>query len=108
MSIVNLSSENFDEEVINSDLPVLVDFYAEWCGPCKMIAPIIDEAAENYAGKLKVAKLNIDEAQELAGTHGVMSIPTIIFFKNGEKVEENTGALDKEQLDELIQKIITE
>ena len=106
MSIVELSSENFQEEVMSSDLPVLVDFFAEWCGPCKMISPIIDELAETYSGKIKVGKLDIDQASDIASTHGVMSIPTIIFFKNGEKVEEHTGALDKGQLEELIQKVI--
>jgi thioredoxin 1 len=108
MSIVKLSSENFQEEVMNSSLPVLVDFYAEWCGPCKMISPIIDELAESYDGKIKVAKLDIDQSGDIASSQGVMSIPTIIFFKNGEKVEENTGALDKGQLEELIQKVIAE
>jgi len=108
MPIVELSSENFQEEVMNSDLPVLVDFYAEWCGPCKMISPIIDELAETYSGKIKVGKLDIDQASSIASAQGVMSIPTIIFFKNGEKVEENTGALDKGQLEELIQKVIGE
>lgn len=108
MSVVNLSSENFQEEVMNSDLPVLVDFYAEWCGPCKMISPIVDELAEKYDGKIKVGKLDIDQAQDIAGSHGVMSIPTLIFFKNGEKAEESTGALSKEQLEELIQKVIGE
>ncbi len=106
MSIVKLSGENFQEEVMNSDLPVLVDFYAEWCGPCKMISPIIDEIAESYSGKIKVGKLDIDQAQDIASSQGVMSIPTLIFFKNGQKVEENTGALDKGQLEELIQKVI--
>ena len=106
MSIVKLSQENFQEEVINSDLPVLVDFYAEWCGPCQMISPIIDELAETYSGKIKVGKIDIDQSQELAGSQSVMSIPTIIFFKNGEKVEENVGAIDKGQLEELIQKVI--
>lgn len=108
MSIVKLTSENFQEEVMSSDLPVLVDFYAEWCGPCKMIAPIIDELAESYDGKIKIGKLDIDQASDIAGSHGVMSIPTIIFFKNGEKVEESAGALDKGQLEELIQKVIAE
>ena len=108
MSIVKLSNENFQEEIMNSELPVLVDFYAEWCGPCKMISPIIDELAESYDGKIKVAKLDIDQSGDIASSQGVMSIPTIIFFKNGEKVEESTGALDKGQLEELIQKVIAE
>jgi len=108
MPIVKLSSENFQEEVMGSSLPVLVDFYAEWCGPCKMISPVIDELAKAYEGKIKVAKLDIDQAGDIASSHGVMSIPTIIFFKNSKKVEKKTGALDKEQLEELIQKVIAE
>lgn len=108
MTVSSFSKENFQEEVLSSDLPVLVDFYAEWCGPCKMISPIVDELAEKYEGKIKVGKLDIDNNAEIASSQGVMSIPTLIFFKNGEKTEENTGALDKEQLEKLIQKVIEE
>ena len=80
---LKLNSENFEKEVLNSDKPVLVDFYADWCGPCKMMAPIIEEIAEELQGKAKVGKINVDENQELAMKYEVMSIPTLIIYKNG-------------------------
>lgn len=99
---VNLTKENFETEVIKSDLPVLVDFWAPWCGPCRMIAPIVDEIAKEYAGKIKVCKLNIDDSPELASQFGVMSIPTMIIFDKGKVVNKSVGVLPKEKLAELI------
>jgi len=102
MSVTQVTDKNFEAEVIKSDIPVLVDFWAEWCGPCKMIAPIIEELADELSGKLKVTKVNVDEAQELAAKYSIMSIPTLLIFKDGESVEQMVGAVSKDQLLEKI------
>ena len=91
MSEVILNGSNFEQEVINSDIPVLVDFWATWCGPCKMIAPIISQIAVKYSGKIKVCKVDVDEAPELAESFNVSSIPTLVLFKNGEAVAQRVG-----------------
>ena len=96
--ITNVSDLNFDEEVKSSDQPVLVDFWAEWCGPCKMIAPTLEEIGKDYAGKLKIVKLNVDDAPETARRFEVMSIPTLILFKDGEPSLRIIGAKGKGQL----------
>lgn len=106
MAVLSLNKENFENEVLKSEIPVLVDFYAEWCGPCKIIGPIIEELAPEYEGKIKIGKVDVDQAPELASEHSVLSIPTLIFFKDGQKVEESTGALSKDELEDLFKKII--
>jgi len=98
MGALHLDDKNFEAEVIKSSIPVLVDFWAEWCGPCKMIAPVIDQLAVELQGKLKVAKVNVDEASELAGLYNVMSIPTLLIFKGGLPVDQIVGALPKDRL----------
>ncbi|HHX56215.1 MAG TPA: thioredoxin [Clostridiales bacterium] len=97
------TDENFEQEVLNSDLPVLVDFYADWCGPCKIIAPIIEELAAEYEGKVKIGKINVDEEQNSSKKYKVMSIPTLIFFKDGEQVDKLVGVLSKDQLVEKLE-----
>lgn len=97
-AIVYVSDSTFDSEVLQSSTPVLVDYWAEWCGPCKMIAPILDDVAKEYAGKLKVAKLNIDENQETPPKYGIRGIPTLMLFKNGNVEAIKVGALSKSQL----------
>ena len=96
--ITNVSDASFEADVIKADGPVLVDYWAEWCGPCKMIAPVLDEIAQTYAGKLKVCKLNIDENQETPPKYGVRGIPTLMLFKGGNVEATKVGALSKSQL----------
>ena len=96
--IKHTSDASFDSDVLKSDKPVLVDYWAEWCGPCKMIAPILDDVAKEYAGKLKIAKLNIDENQETPPKYGIRGIPTLMLFKNGAVEATKVGALSKSQL----------
>jgi len=100
--IVEVTDGNFDSEVLQSELPVLVDYWAEWCGPCKMIAPILDEIAEEYGDKVKVAKLNIDDNQNTPPKYGVRGIPTLMLFKNGSVEGTKVGALSKTQLSAFI------
>ncbi|MEQ1517422.1 MAG: thioredoxin TrxA [Usitatibacteraceae bacterium] len=97
-AITYVSDDTFDVEVLQSTTPVLVDYWAEWCGPCKMIAPILDDVAKEYAGKLKVAKLNIDENQATPPKYGIRGIPTLMLFKNGNVEATKVGALSKSQL----------
>ncbi|TQV89239.1 thioredoxin TrxA [Aliikangiella coralliicola] len=96
--IVQLTDDSFDAEVLQSDIPVLVDFWAEWCGPCKMIAPILDQLADEYDGKVKIGKLNIDTNQATAPQYGVKGIPTLILVKNGVVEAQQIGAASKSQL----------
>ena len=98
MAEVILTNDNFEAEVLNSDIPVIVDFFATWCGPCKMLAPIIEEISEEYAGKIKVGKLDIDEARKLALKYYVASVPTVALFKEGKPVAVSIGAKPKADL----------
>lgn len=100
--IIYLSDDSFENDVLKSDLPVLVDFWAEWCGPCKMIAPILDDVSEEYAGRLTIAKLNVDQNNISPAKYGVRGIPTLLLFKNGELAATKVGALSKTQLKEFI------
>ena len=98
MSIKQVSSDSFETDVLKADTPVLVDYWAEWCGPCKMIAPILDEVSRDYADKLEVAKVNVDENQEIASRYDIRGIPTLMLFRNGAVVATKVGALSKSQL----------
>ena len=102
MSVLKITSENYEEEVLKSDKPVLIDFYADWCGPCRMMSPIIDEIAEEMADKIKVGKINVDENQDLAMEYEVMSIPTIMIIKNGKVENTFVGVRDKGEIMEAL------
>jgi thioredoxin 1 len=104
--VLAFTDANFEREVIQSDIPVLVDFWATWCAPCKAIAPLVDAVADEYAGKVKVGKVNVDENQATPGKYGVRGIPTIILFKGGAVVDQIVGAVPKSQLDALIAKAL--
>lgn len=102
MSVLKITSENYKEEVLNSEKPVLIDFYADWCGPCRMMSPIIDEIAVQLGEKVKVGKVNVDENQDLAMEYGVMSIPTIFIRKDGEISKTFVGVRDKNEILEAL------
>jgi thioredoxin 1 len=104
--VMAFTDANFDQEVIQSDIPVLVDFWATWCAPCKAIAPLVDTVADEYAGKVKVGKVNVDENQATPGKFGVRGIPTLILFKGGVVVDQIVGAVPKSQLDALLAKAL--
>lgn len=101
MSVVTVTKENFDAEVKNSTVPVLVDFWASWCGPCRMLSPVVDEIAEERSD-VKVCKINVDEEQELAAKYGVMSIPTLMVFQNGEAAQTSVGVVPKAKILEML------
>lgn len=97
---------NFTDEVLNSDIPVLVDFYADWCGPCKMMMPVVENMAKTYDGRIKVGKVNSDENSELAAKYNIMSIPSFLIFKNGEVVDSATGAMSAEALAKKLDSVL--
>lgn len=101
-----VSDSTFEQEVVQSDVPVIVDFWAEWCGPCRMIAPILEELASEYSDKLKVVKVDVDANSKTASQFSVMSIPTLLFFKDGKVQDQVVGALPKKQLQEKVEKFI--
>ena len=102
MSVINITSQNFEEEVTKSSVPVLIDFWAPWCGPCKMMAPVVNELADELADSVKVCKINIDEEQNLAVKYNVMSIPTFVVIKNGKETGRSIGVQDKSELMNII------
>lgn len=106
MKPITITDDNFETEVLNSDLPVLIDFWAVWCGPCKIIAPIVEQIAEEYNGKLKVGKLDVDSNQESSIKYGVRSIPTLLLFKNGQVKETVIGAVAKQNILHKINSIL--
>jgi thioredoxin 1 len=103
---ITLTSANFETEVLKSSVPVLIDFWAEWCMPCKMIGPVIDQVAKDYAGRLKVAKVNVDQESDLAGQHNIVSIPTILVYKDGKMVRQKVGAVPKHEIENLFKDLV--
>jgi thioredoxin 1 len=106
MKTLTITDQNFEQEVINSDIPVLIDFWAVWCGPCKIIAPVVEQLAEEYDGKLKVGKLDVDNNQETSIKYGVRSIPTLLIFKGGQVKETIIGAVPKQQIVQKLSALI--
>ena len=103
MSVLSINRKNFDQEILASEVPVLIDFWAPWCGPCRMFSPVIDELAEDFAGKAKIVKVNIDEEPELAQAFGVMSIPTLVLVNSGEAVSSSVGLKPKYLVEEMLE-----
>lgn len=104
--IIVLTKANFEQEVLKSDKPILVDFWAQWCGPCRAVGPVMDELADEYNGRVKISKVNVDEEGELAAKYRIMSIPTVMLFKNGEVVEKIIGAKSKNEFASILEKNI--
>ena len=107
MAALEVTDDSFSNEVLNSELPVLVDFWAEWCGPCKMVSPIVEELSNEYNGKVKVAKLDVDSNPQTATNYGIRGIPTLLMFKDGAAVDQIVGAVPKNHIAERLDKIIS-
>lgn len=101
-----VTDTTFENEVLKSDVPVMIDFWADWCGPCKMVAPVVEELADDYDGRVKVAKVDVDSNPQIAGKYGIRSIPTLLFFKDGEPVNQAVGAVPKQVLQEKIDQVL--
>ena len=106
MSLAHVDDQTFQSEVLESDVPVMVDFYATWCGPCKAMDPTVKELAQEYEGRAKIVKVNIEEAPGIASSHGIMAVPTLIVFKNGAELQKMTGAKSKPELEKALQSAI--
>ena len=104
--LLHVTDGEFEQEILKSEIPVLVDFWAPWCAPCHTIAPAVEEVAKKFSGKLKVAKMNVDENRSTPGNYGIMSIPTLILFENGEIVDRIVGAVPQSRLEEVVQKVL--
>ena len=103
---VEINAANFEEEVLGSSVPVLIDFWASWCAPCRMIAPLIDQLADEYSGRIKIVKVNVDEEQDLASRHGIVSIPTLVVYQGGKIVNQIAGAMPKHEIEKLFRNLI--
>jgi len=104
--LLQVTDDNFDDEIMNSDIPAMVDFWAEWCGPCKMVGPVVEELAQEYEGKIKIAKMDVDQNRQTPVRFGIRNIPTLIMFKGGEVVQTIVGAQTKSHLDEELKKLL--
>jgi len=104
--LLQVTDANFEGEILKSELPALVDFWAAWCGPCRAIAPVVEELAKDYVGKLKVAKMNVDENSQTPAKYGIRAIPTLILFKNGNVADQITGAVSKSQIENAVKKML--
>jgi len=104
--LLQVTDGNFEEEIIQSELPAMVDFWAEWCGPCKMVGPVVEELAKEYDGKIKIAKMDVDQNRETPARFGIRNIPTLILFKNGEVAQTIVGAYPKDHLDGELKKLL--
>ncbi len=102
--MLELNKDNFDKEVLKSPIPVVVDFWAEWCGPCRVFSPVIEEVSKDYAGKMKFGKLNVDDNEDIAQTYAIMSIPTVLLFKGGKVIATSIGAVPKDTIKKWIEK----
>ena len=103
---INITEENFDQVVLKSEIPVLLDFWAEWCGPCRMISPIIDELHQEFEGKAVIGKVNVDESASISSKYGIRNIPTLLFIKNGEVIDKHVGSVSKEDLSDKLSAIL--
>jgi thioredoxin 1 len=104
--LLQVTDDSFDDEIMNSDMPVMVDFWAEWCGPCKMVGPVVEELAQEYEGRIKIAKMDVDKNRQTPVRFGIRNIPTLILFKGGEVVQTIVGAQTKNQLNEELKKLL--